>query len=207
MLDVIIKCYLNIKCWTRYLLAVIWYCDFCLYFKRKVVFNTRFFSLGIKNVETKFILCSKTLLSFSTFLYDSHFSASQCWSLETFLPPWIFLLLMLDVMRKKIWISFFFNFKIILFSFGCAGSSLLLGLFFPSCGQGLLSVVVFPLRWLLLLLSTDSRACGLTGSIVVARRLSCSSACGIFSDQGSNLGLLYWWGGFFTTEAPGKPLH
>lgn len=99
---------LNIKCWTRYLLARIWYCDFCLYFKRKVVFNTRFFSLSIKNVETKFILCSKTLLSFSTFLYDSHFSASQCWSLETFLPPWIFLLLMLDVMGKKIWISFFF---------------------------------------------------------------------------------------------------
>ena len=30
------------------------------------------------------------------------------------------------------------------------------------------------------------------GSIVVTLRLSCSAACGIFPDQGSNLCLLYW---------------
>ena len=31
-----------------------------------------------------------------------------------------------------------------------------------------------------------------TGSVVVVRRLSCSKACGIFLDQGSNLCLLPW---------------
>ena len=31
-----------------------------------------------------------------------------------------------------------------------------------------------------------------TGSIVVAHRLSCSKACGIFPDQGSNPCLLHW---------------
>ena len=54
----------------------------------------------------------------------------------------------------------------------------------------------FSLRWLLLLRSTGSRragsvvvACRLwsTGSVVVAHGLSCSAACGILLDQGSNL--------------------
>ena len=31
-----------------------------------------------------------------------------------------------------------------------------------------------------------------TGSVVVAHRLSCSTACRIFLDQGSNLCLLHW---------------
>ena len=31
-----------------------------------------------------------------------------------------------------------------------------------------------------------------TGSIVVSHGLSCSEACGIFLDQGSNPGLLHW---------------
>ena len=42
----------------------------------------------------------------------------------------------------------------------------------------------FSLRWLLLLQSTGSRH---AGSIVVAHRLTCFKACGIFSEQGSNL--------------------
>ena len=42
-----------------------------------------------------------------------------------------------------------------------------------------------------------------TGSVVVVHRLSCSSACGIFLDQGSNLCLLHWQS--FTTEPSGKP--
>ena len=67
----------------------------------------------------------------------------------------------------------------------------------------------FSLEWLLLLWSTGSRtgrlqqlrhmgpevvARGLenTGSIVVAHRLSCSVAFGVFLDQGSNLYLLHW---------------
>ena len=41
------------------------------------------------------------------------------------------------------------------------------------------SVVVGPWRWS-------------TGSITVVRWLSCSRACGIFPDQGSNLCLLPW---------------
>ena len=43
------------------------------------------------------------------------------------------------------------------------------------------------------------------GSVLVAGRLSCSSVCGIFLDQGSNPCLLHWQVDFFT-EPPGKPL-
>ena len=74
---------------------------------------------------------------------------------------------------------------------------------------------------LLLLGSTGSRGCKLqqlqhtdsvvvvlglwsTGSVVVARGLSCSAACGIFLDQGSNLSPALA-GRFFTTEPPGRP--
>ena len=44
-----------------------------------------------------------------------------------------------------------------------------------------------------------------TGSIVVAHRLNCSSACGIFwiSDKPVSPAMA---GGFFMTETPGKPL-
>ena len=42
---------------------------------------------------------------------------------------------------------------------------------------------------LLLLRSTGSRH---AGSVVVAHGLSCSTACGIFPDQGSNLCSLHW---------------
>ena len=72
---------------------------------------------------------------------------------------------------------------------------------FSSCGErGLLFVAVpgFSLRWLLLLRSTGYRHTGfsncgtwaqqlwLAGSVVVAHGLSCSMACGIFLDKGSN---------------------
>ena len=43
------------------------------------------------------------------------------------------------------------------------------------------------------------------GSIVVAHRLSCSVAYGIFPDQGSSLSPALA-GGLFTTEPPGKPI-
>ena len=45
------------------------------------------------------------------------------------------------------------------------------------------------LSWPLLLRSTGSRR---AGSVVVAYRLSCSVACGIFPDQGSNPCPLHW---------------
>ena len=44
-----------------------------------------------------------------------------------------------------------------------------------------------------------------TGSIV-AHGLSCSLACGLFANQGSNLLSPALAGGFFTIEPPGEPL-
>ena len=49
----------------------------------------------------------------------------------------------------------------------------------------------------LLLRSTGSRC---AGSVVVAHRPSCSAACGIFPDQGSNPCALHW-------QANSQPLH
>ena len=43
-----------------------------------------------------------------------------------------------------------------------------------------------------------------TGPVVVVQRLSCSVACGIFPDKGSNPCFLHWQV-VFTTEPPGKP--
>ena len=39
----------------------------------------------------------------------------------------------------------------------------------------------------------------------MGHRLSCSEACRIFLDQGSNLCLLHWQADSFITEPPGKP--
>ena len=66
---------------------------------------------------------------------------------------------------------------------------------FSSCGErGPLFIAV---RGPLLLRSTGSRR---TGSVVVAHGPSCSAACGIFPDQGSNPCLLHW-------QADSQPLH
>ena len=56
--------------------------------------------------------------------------------------------------------------------------------------------------------SLRGEACGewaleLAGSVVVARRLSCSEACGIFLDQRANPSPVLA-GGFLTTGPPGK---
>ena len=64
-----------------------------------------------------------------------------------------------------------------------------LSLVATSGGYSSLRCSGFSLRWLLLLRSTGSRR---VGSVVVARGLSCSVACGIFLDQGSNLCPLPW---------------
>ena len=53
------------------------------------------------------------------------------------------------------------------------------------------------LSWPLLLRSTGSRR---TGSVIVAHGPSCSAACGIFPDQGSNPCPLHW-------QADSQPLH
>ena len=79
--------------------------------------------------------------------------------------------------------SFFFLMFIYWFIFGCAGSLLLLRLF-PSCRArashgGDLSFL-------------RARVLGHAGSVVVAFRLNCSSACGLFPDWESNPCLLHW---------------
>ena len=66
---------------------------------------------------------------------------------------------------------------------------------FSRCGEwGYFSLwcMGFSLWWLLLLWST--------GSVVVAHRLSCSMACRIFPDQGSNPCTLHW-------QVDSYPLH
>ena len=71
---------------------------------------------------------------------------------------------------------------------------------FPSCGKwGPLFIAVRgPLiEWPLLLRSTGSRR---AGSVIVAHGPSCSVACGIFPDQGSNPCRLHW-------QADSQPLR
>jgi len=46
-----------------------------------------------------------------------------------------------------------------------------------------------------------------TGSIVVAHRLGCSKASGIFPDQGLNLCLLHWQADSLPLSHWGKPIH
>ena len=61
---------------------------------------------------------------------------------------------------------------------------------FSSCGErGPLFIAGLSLSRPLLLRSTGSRR---AGSVVVAHRPSCSAACGIFPDQGSNPCPLHW---------------
>ena len=76
-----------------------------------------------------------------------------------------------------------------------------------SRGCSSLWCVGFSLQWLLLLQSMGSRRAGFSscGSRALERRLSsCSAACGIFPDEGSNPCPLHLAGGFLTTVPPGK---
>ena len=67
--------------------------------------------------------------------------------------------------------------------FGCSGSSL------PHKGFLLLQCTGFSLQWLSLF---RALAPGAQASIVVAHGLSCSTACGVFLDQGSTPCPLRW---------------
>ena len=64
-----------------------------------------------------------------------------------------------------------------------------LSLVAASRGYSSLRCMGFSLWWLLLLQSMGSRH---VGSVVVAHGLSCSTACGVFPDWGSNLCPLPW---------------
>ena len=97
---------------------------------------------------------------------------------------------------------FFVFFKILficLFNFSCVGSSFLyeLSLAAASGGHSSSRCAGPSLSWPLLLRSTGSRR---TGSVVVAHGPSCSTACGIFPDQGSNPCPLHW-------QADSQPLR
>ena len=75
----------------------------------------------------------------------------------------------------------------------CAGFSLAA----ESRGYSVARLAGFPWRWFLLVWSAGPGARELqqlqrVGSVVVAHGLSCSAACGIFSDQGLNWCLLHW---------------
>ena len=76
-----------------------------------------------------------------------------------------------------------------------------LSLVVASGGYSSLWCVGFSLQWLLLLRNMGSRRAGSvvvtrglqsTGSVAVAHGLSCSAACGILPDQGSNACPLHW---------------
>ena len=80
-----------------------------------------------------------------------------------------------------------------LFIFGCIGFLLLRASFLSSCSErGLHFVAVHRLPFAVASLFCGARAPGTWASVVVAHRLSGSSACEIFQDQGLNLCPLHW---------------
>ena len=92
----------------------------------------------------------------------------------------------------KSWIMSFFLNLFLFFLFLAALDLCCCAQAFSSWGEwgySLLWCAGFSLRWLLLLRSMGSRC---TGSVVVVHGLSCSVACGIFLDQGSNPCPLHW---------------
>ena len=72
---------------------------------------------------------------------------------------------------------------------------------FPCCGAWVLS------SWASVVVARGLSSCGSqrAGSAVVAHRLSCSEACGIFLDQGSNGVSSSLQDIFLTTGPPGEP--
>ena len=96
--------------------------------------------------------------------------------------------------------SFFKKIFIYLFIYGCFGSSFLcegFSLVVASGGHSSSRCAGLSLSRPLLLWSTGSRC---AGSVIVAHGPSCSTACGIFPDQGSNPCLLHW-------QADSQPLR
>ena len=84
----------------------------------------------------------------------------------------------------------YFFFSIILFIYGCAVSSLLC-VFSSSCGEWEASLQLWCLgfsRWGLLLLRAQALGTQASGLV----DFSCSAACAVFPDQGSNRCPLHW---------------
>ena len=78
---------------------------------------------------------------------------------------------------------------------GCAGSSSLHGLSLVAANGGYSLVAICRLLITVVSLVVGFSSCGpqaLGHGPVVVQGLSCSKACGILPDQGSNPGLLHW---------------
>ena len=118
--------------------------------------------------------------------------------------PTCFLFKWGNLLSQHLFWKCFLNF-IYLFIFGCAGSSLLLGLC-SSCSElGVLSSYDVQASHCSGFSCCEARARGLNGlqqlwlegstaqaSIATAHGLGCSEACGVFPDQGWNPHLLRW---------------
>ena len=101
---------------------------------------------------------------------------------------------MVEFTCEAIWSWTFICWKIFiyLFIYGCFGSSFLcegFSLVVASGGHSSSCCAGLSLSRPLLLQSTGSRR---AGSVIVAHGPSCSAACGIFTDQGSNPCPMHW---------------
>ena len=77
---------------------------------------------------------------------------------------------------------------------------------FCSCGeQGLLSSCDKRTYHCGAFSCCGAQALGALASVVVVHGLSCSVACGIFLDQGSNLCPLHWQAGYYPLDHQGSP--
>ena len=110
-----------------------------------------------------------------------------------------------------IWLCWLFLFNYFMYFFGCSGSVAACGLFLVRTSRGYLLWCTGFLLWWLLSWSSGSThtafsSCGLkslgglVGSVVVVHGLSCSAACRVFLDQGSNPCFLHG-------QADSYPLH
>ena len=144
-------------------------------------------NVWISNHLNQFLLVKMTLIQQKLHLCD--------WQLTNHSPDKLNL-------GSKIF-SFFFFLNLILFTlfiyFGCVGSSFRARAFSSCSKRGPLFIAV---RGPLLLRSTGSRR---AGSVIVAHGPSCSAACGIFSDQGSNPCSLHWQAGSQPLRHQGSP--
>ena len=122
------------------------------------------------------------------FVWTCNFNSLGYWSYDNSMLNF-FLILLLFILFIYFWLRWVF--------------AAVRGLFLAAVSGGYSSLwcAGFSLQWRLLLQSTGSRprasgvvAHGLwsVGSVVVAHGLSCSAACGVFPDQGSNPCPLHW---------------
>ena len=116
-------------------------------------------------------------------------AAPICSLLSSFLPPQFFFFLIISTFNYYLFIYFWLCWVFV--------SMRELSVVAASGGHSSLRCAGLSLSWPLLLRSTGSRR---AGSVVVAHGPSCSAACGILPDQGSNPCPLHW-------QADSQPLR